>query len=87
MPGGTAVDFAYIDTWPWLLLPVNGNYWHYARGYKIVEHDLLILRRLRDQGYNVIVLDENDIEERTAVVVLHLALDLNQDISELRGKY
>lgn len=84
--GGTVVDFAYVDTFPVLLLPVNGNYFHYQRGFKIQEHDLMILRRLRQEGFAVIVLDEDDIERLTGSYVLHLAIDLSTDISEYAGK-
>lgn len=85
--GGTVVDFAYLNAWPLILIMVNGNYWHYQRGFKIIEHDLLILRRLRQDGFIPMVCDEDDIDRLTGTVVLHNAIDLLLDTSELAGKY
>lgn len=84
--GYTIVDFLLVDTDPYIAVPVNGTYWHYLRGSGIIESDLEKLRRLRNErGYDVVVIDEDDIRALGAAPLLRLAYQ-RVDLSRLAGR-
>ena len=67
-------------------MPVNGTYWHYMRGSGITESDLEKLRRLRNErGYDVVVIDEDDLRMLGGRVLVELAYQ-RVDLSRLAGR-
>jgi hypothetical protein len=47
---------------PTLAIYVNGNYWHYQRGYKIIQSDLDQIRRIQARyQFDVVIVDEDDL--------------------------
>lgn len=84
--GYSVVDFTLIDTDPYVAMPANGNYWHYLRGSKIIEEDLAKLRRIKSElGYDVVVIDEDDVKNIGALTLVRLAY-MRVDYSQLSGR-
>jgi len=77
--GGTVIDFVVYRDYPPLALPVNGLFWHPMFGPQF-EADMAIFRRLKDKGWAVIVLDEDDLYE-DAYRTVRLAIQDRKDIS------
>lgn len=81
---GAVVDFVVLNRFPYLALPVMGLYFHPAFGKKL-SYDLSQFSRVRTQkGWDVIPLDEDDLERDAAFTVKQALRGI--DLSRYRGR-
>ena len=58
--GGLVADFMFSDP-PYLIVNINGVYWHYERGIEKMARDRLQRIVLESKGWHVIVVDADDV--------------------------
>lgn len=70
--GGLVIDFLLPTMVPPMALQVQGEYWHYSTGEQRM-HDQQSKAQLEARGYQVIMVDESDVNERLDYI-LRLAM-------------